>query len=435
MEHPAGSGGRFFLLAAAGEAVAAAEEGAALAEGLLREGAVEAAFAVLEEGLAGLKSGRAGAEARESLLEAYCRIVFYTGSVLDVDRLLYHLDRCDSRGRRVLLLDGMARCTRAGKKGQGVRGLEILEGVRPLLSPESEGLWWMIWLGTFRSGDLPEERRRREERRALGEVRGRGASWSRRVARSILGYVRYRRGEYESACRQLLRVAGRAEVPSDRANNLLMAASYVMETRDLARARALVEEAMALTAPLRLPHLAAFGEWMRQTLAYREDGEGVTAPDLVEAALAGESYNSGNILLTAAAAEWRAGGPRAAEWALAAAETYGRTRGRWGPELLARALAVLAGAPAAPGEREDLAARGAAIPVPGVALQVLGLIGWARTGAAAPWLERARACVAALDPGDLGYRREVLSAEEAWRGVEADAAGSHGNPGIRGKGG
>ncbi len=223
------------------------------------------------------------------------------------------------------------------------------------------------------------------------------------------GLVAYREGRFEEAAALHEGTIASADSASARCSSLLNAAAAWLEVPHPQRAASLAGRLLEAARAARLVRFEARAEWLLRTLAYRE----ATAPlqpdlELVEAVAAlGVPAVQGLVLVNEAAIAWRWGHPAAAELAAQAREATGRS-GSEGARLLAGALvANLAGDPV---EAAKLtAALGPGVP-PGVAVQVLGLVGALLEE---PPLARAR-CLAERFGGSQGSRRrEVLSVAEA----------------------
>ena len=421
---PPGSEERFFLLAAAGDAAAACAEAGDLGQRLQEEGRIDDSLAVLEEALAlGRRGGMAPTD-EEGILLSYLRLAKYAGTAATMDRLMYHLQRRKVRTPRAAAIESLARAVRLGFRGEGRAAVALIDSVNEVLDPVFEQVRWSARSDAIKNSPPGETWVRAEVVRTLRWQRSRPEDDNRRLARSTLSFLRYREGRFRSSARLRERAARRNRGPAGRANQLLSASAGYREIYHLDRAAALVRDAVEILRPLRVPGMMMNAESSLLCIEYRRGRDPEIDGELLEAALCARgNYDSGLVLLTAAAVAWRRRDPGAVPLAEAAAERFGETFGRWGREPMARALALAAGAAPGPGEPEALAARGAAIVYPGIALQVLGLVGMLKTGAAGRWGSRARECAAALDPLHLGRRREVLTPEEALRAVESDPPG------------
>jgi tetratricopeptide (TPR) repeat protein len=424
MTHPPLSEARFFLLAAAEDGEAAAREAAGLGKRLEGEGRVEDALGVFEEALALLRRTGSRPEAAEPILVAYLRVATYSATEEMSHRLLYHLGRCGLRTPLIEASETLVRAHARGQDGEMDRSLALLETVPEGLDEDIDfRLWQDRWLAV-RLGTMGDREAPAMALRCIRWCRKRGGPRARRLAHSVLSSIRYRQGRYRSSIRHDRRKAALNPVLTARAYDLVSVASSCLEAFDLEAAGSALREAEEILRAHRVPGLESFWEVLRGFHSYRRGREDGPDPDLLAAAGAlGSDYHAANLFLQAAAVAWRKGRPEAADLAGRAVLVYRGSRGRWGPEALARALALVAGAVPGPGETAALAEAGSRIQVPGISLQVLGLLGLLRTGVAAPWLERARECSSALDSAHFEVRREVLSAGEALRAVEQDAAG------------
>lgn len=303
------------------------------------------------------------------------------------------------------------------------RALAAAEAIPAFADPELER--WRQWL------------RVRAARRATPELLDRVlagvTAWAERarhpVARSSLagwlGLLRYQDGRFEEAARLHAEAAAGEPWVAARLTAMLNRGSALLETFAHREVIAQAAEARALAAACRLPYHEGRAEWLLRAAAYRMSAAGGPDLELCDAvARLGAADFEALVRMNEAAVALRAGELTvAASLAWGAAALWGRI-GRGSPELLARALALAASPPAPREEVEPLAERAARCPVPGVGVQVLGLLGRACPEARASW-RAALAPLAAQVPRDRwDCRLDVLSVAESLEaaGLPAGAA-------------
>jgi hypothetical protein len=196
-----------------------------------------------------------------------------------------------------------------------------------------------------------------------------------------------------------------------------------MEAGDMDGAGTLASEARAEAARLRHAFYEARAEWILRSAAYRSGREGEPDLELVEAVRDLRQPNvEAMVCLNEAAIAWRLGDRATASRLADAASVSWNSTGRWWFSLLARSLSIRARGAAQPGEVSAILARIPACRLPGVVLQVFGLVaplGIAGESVSVGLAEEAAASLRGRDPG---LRREVLSVQEALDFVRGGSA-------------
>jgi hypothetical protein len=233
------------------------------------------------------------------------------------------------------------------------------------------------------------------------------------------GRMLYVRGDFHEAARLHAATARRSTSVPMRIAAMSAGAYSLLEAFELDEARVLAEEARALAAQHRHVSQEATAEWTLRAIAYRNGS--ADAPDigLVQAIpyATGRQFQ-GAVLFTEAAVAWRAG--RTAE-ASALAES-GHTilteiRALRGASLL-RALLVALGKEIPPADIEELCEQARASPVPGIGVQVLGLLAIAGKLPPGAIDEAGLSRLAALSPrSSWAMRSDILSIDECLAAV------------------
>jgi hypothetical protein len=187
-----------------------------------------------------------------------------------------------------------------------------------------------------------------------------------------------------------------------------------MEAFRLDDARLCAEQARELAASCRNTHYEAKAKWLLRSIAYRAGR--ATDPDmeLVDAvADVGVPDLEALVCLTEAAVYLRKGdsleSARLAERARRIWVSMGK---QWAADL-ARCLALACDPALLDGEARALAERAAGCPVPGIGIQMLGLLGMRRPGLCEGWAGHARALAERVPRRFWRRRIDLLSVEEA----------------------
>jgi hypothetical protein len=206
-----------------------------------------------------------------------------------------------------------------------------------------------------------------------------------------------------------------------RISAMICSAYSLLEAYKLGDARALAEQARALAAEHRHASHQATAEWTLRTIAYRSDDADAVDHELIQAvSFAAGRHIQGAVLCTEAAIAWRAG--RSSE-ALALArrgyQALHEIQARRGAALLRAFLAALGDAIDG-AEIEELCKEARTSQVPGIGIQVFGLLA---VGGKLPRGAADDACLerlAGLVPrAHWTARCDILSVEECLAQVRA----------------
>jgi hypothetical protein len=375
------------------------------------EGRLGAAAAAVAEGLRAARRGGVPAEETSALAAMAVEIALAEGTLRALDQALYEVLRIKPRtttlDRLAILL--RARLAVSDRTGRALAALSALPSFAdPALELHRQGL------RVLAARACPLE----QEEQVVADV-SRWVDASNDPAARValagwLGRLRYRQGRFtEAAALQAEAAAGERWVTA-KLSALVRSASARMEAFQIESAAAFAAEALALARRCRVPYVEARAEWICRAAAYRMDTAGPPDRELVAAAaLLGPCEIEAMICLNEAAVALRA------EDRTLTRELAGHARRVWaslgergGAGLLATSLDLAAGAGATDDEVVALVERAYADEVPGVGIQVLGLLVLAGR---APPLDQARVqlLAAQVAPERWAQRLDVLSVREA----------------------
>ena len=416
----------FHLVAAAVESGPSAgveilDETCARAGRLAGEGRVGAAFAVLSDGIgAALKLGgprqHEGGRIFAGAFELWAELAVAEQAIPEADRLLCELLRIRRRGAALKAVEALVVAAAAFRRG-ALDSLSLAESVPYFKDARLERQRQAVRVLAARRHDLATEER----------VVGEAAAWADRVgdpearaaALAFQGRLRYRQGRFAEAGRLHEAAASLERLPTLRIAARLNAASALLEAFCHADAERLAELARAEAAACRSPFFEARAEWVGRTARFRAGTEMLPDEELVEATA---SLNVPDQLavtcLSEAAIAWHA---RLFE---VAARLAARTRRTW--EMLglragaqfAECIEIASGVASSDEDVLSLARALEASPVPGVAVQALGLLSVRLPKH--PWLLAAvQGAWERTEPALRPLRGDVLSADEALLLAEA----------------
>ncbi|XXX76127.1 protein kinase [Sorangium sp. So ce134] len=405
--------------AIAGEAIAAARRIAA-------EGRLGHAVAALGEGLHAVRQAPPAAALgpsspadalgpssdEEQVLAVWVEVALADGTAHALDRVLYEICRAREKGPAVAHLEVLVRAALTALGGSGERALAAATAVPPFAAPDLERRRQGLRVAAARGCSVSRE----EE--ILAEV----ALWAERAgdprARARLagwmGRLRYRQGRFdESAALHAAAAEGEPWV-ADRVFEALASASSLLEAFCHREAAERARAALELCRRCRHPFYEARAEWILRAAAYRMGETSGADLELVGAvALLGAPVLEPLVCVTEAAAAWRAADLGTARALASRAHRAWQGRGSPWPALLARGVALAAGDPAEAGEIAALMAQAQRCPVPGLGVQILGLLALADPGARPPRRRALGDLVRAVARRRWGLCMDVLSIEES----------------------
>lgn len=376
-------------------------------------GDLSRAGSLLDEGLRLARAARDTALER-ALLEERTRVALQLGALRALALGLYELDRAGMPQASLDPLRGLLLAARATRRGEAAEAARWLAAV-PEQPDESLDRWRIVL-----AVELALHREDRDaEATALATARAWVASWGTPTARADLaGWISilaYRAGQMAQAI-----VAARVAARNKRhgSGRLSAQASLCAALLDAGRLREAADEARTLYAAAwaaRHPQHTARAEWARRAAAYRSGQPIRVDMSLVEAASALGGYLSGQVLAGELAIAWRSG-------ALVTARGLARRLGElWATseDASVRWFARATGLPLDEPSTEQVrahAAEAVGLRLPGLAVQGLGLLAWARPDLRpelrAVALRELDRVPAALRVG----RRELMSVAEALDG-------------------
>ncbi len=398
---------------------AIAAEGAELALGHGKRGALGRAAAVLDASVVAVRqltedAREEGSALETAVLSAAVEVCLADGTPRALDRAIYEVSRVRVASPRTAALDGMLRA--ALLLGQaGDRALSTIEAVGPFDDPDLERRRQMVRVMAGRRTELSREERVVEE--VARHARDPG------LRAHALGRLRYRQGRFEEATALLVEAAAWEPWATARVEARLNAASAAMECFRLAEARALAEAARADAARCRHAYYEARAGWILRAVDYREGGAAAPDGELLDAATELGLRDVASLLcMTEAAVAWRAGDLETAR-ALSVRAYRAWSSTGWTPGAqLAQPLAMLCGEDFDESEEELLVERARALPLPRVAVQSLALLALARPERRASLTSEANTHLDKIERSHWTHRLEVMSIEEARVTLRGDAA-------------
>ena len=428
-ELPTGSEARLFHLIAGDQLGAAPREACDVARQLHKKGDVGGAFAALEEALTLLRRAPvqdADTEDAALILLHECALAIGTAPVLELT--LYHLARVRTPSRRTRSLEQICRAALLTVRGDGRRAIALLADApddgTPALARSRHIVRTLA--GQF---SVPEAQR---------EVVAAAAAWVRRhPSRSNrarlsawVGWLRYRQGRFLVAARLHRRSARLNRDPRMRLSAVLNAAHAALDAGALDEARELAVQSRELAAASRHALHEARAEWITRTVAYRNDDADGADLELLDAAdRLGVPNLEGMIYLNEAAVAWRSGrGALAHGLADEAASRFASAGRRWGG-MLARSLAAACEAAVSEEEARGLMSDATECPVPGLAVQALGLLAAASSDISPDLVSLGRAKGIAVDEAERGRRARGAVCERGAgsdRGAGVERGGNEG---------
>lgn len=412
---PLGSPARLRLLLLSGSLQEAIEELLGVAARAESSGRLGEAARLLDEALRLC----GGDEPPERLYEALSRraqLALQLGALRDIELGLYALERMEDAApsaRPLIVLLDATRRVRRGETGPARETLARLEA----FDDEALDRWrWVLQveMAQFEPGA-----------EALERVLKRAADWAARWGTSTAqadlstwrGLLAYRRGDMALAARLHAQAAAGKRSITGRLGGQVNAASALMEAGALKQAEEAALRLRDAAREAQQPRYAARAEWLLRSAMYRAGAVEAVDWELAELAPRVSGFVGGQLLVVEACVAWRIG--RLAD----ARRLTHRLRDVWAAQRdpVLRWLVDVLGLAFAPevdaAEAEALLVRGSTLEPPGFALQGMGLVLWAAPQLREAHQGRVLALAARVPPVFAAGRRELMTVQEATRGV------------------
>ncbi|WP_437909086.1 serine/threonine-protein kinase [Sorangium sp. So ce327] len=413
-----GQEGRLFHWLAAEDVHEAWAEAIEVAQRRGREGDLAAAVTALAEGLRVVRQQdhvEAGYE--DALLAEWVKLAFAEGTPYALDRVLYELSRAVRRTPKVQHLEALVRAGLAAPGANGMRALELADGIPPFADAELERRRQRVRVVVAAAKSSPS---------LLGEVLASVREWAERSGEPMAqlcfiegqALLRYSQGRFEEAA--ALHAVAAEEEPrlTARIAATVNCASALLEAFRHQEAAERAAVGRELAARARHAYWEGRAEWLLRAARYRMGEAHEPDLELVEAVQrVGVQELEALVRLNEAAVAYRAGALElAAALADRAAWLWRQMARPWGA-LLARSVALACGAGAQEAEVRSLAALAVQCRIPGIGVQALGLLGPAFPEARDSWRDAVQGLVHGIPREHWGRRIEVLSVEEALEGA------------------
>jgi hypothetical protein len=389
-----------------------AEEATNLASKLAVQGRLGNATALLRDALSALRRSRGFSPVLAvRALSVWVEVALAAGTPRALDHVLYEICRMEAASPLVRDLEALVRAAMA-VGAWTERALELASTIPRFQDPALERLRQGVRVMATRRVSLEREEALMLE---LGEAIDSAPAETRAALSGWSGRLRYRQGRFVEAAALHGAAAEQTSWATRRASALVAQASALMEAFQLDEAAGVAARALEVASTSRHVFGRAMAEWLVRLIGYRR-GDAII-PDLewVEAvASLRMSELEALVCVTEASLAWRA---RELDTALVLAtrakQVYTSVGERGGGLLLATALAVACAPDAAsPAEVESLASEASACEVPGVGIQVLGLLAPAWQGRP-PDPARLAALAEQVARAHWHLRIDILSVDEA----------------------
>ena len=402
---------------AAADAAGIAREAREGALGLIRQGSVGRARAILMEGLASVRAHATGDADETLLLAALVQLAAVELTERSLELALYEIGRATTRSPAVARLESLARVALLALRGDSDRALAMADVLGRVEDPELEALRQGARAMAARTGRL--EREEQVLRDVEVWARDNDAPLVRCKLRQWQGWAAYTRGEYDEAVALLEDALELAIDPRTRMAALNSLAEACVEAGHYDRAFAAAAEARALAAQYRHPFHEAWAEAVLRFAAYRTDRADGVDEELVKAAAElGHTSLEAQVNLNEGAVAWRRGDIATAQRLIRNAHRLWRDVGNLPGALLTRAFLLALGEETDAATVARLHEHARESDKPGVALQTLGLLVLGAPPHAAAVADAARRLAARIPPRYRNIRREVASVAECLRWID-----------------
>lgn len=345
------------------------------ARALAANGDLRKAFHMLQEGLLRIRGDRMAdtVSAEADILATWLNLALVDGTAPVIALAHYEISRARVRTPIIMQLEALAHAALSYSAG-GSRALEEVESVPPFESIDMERRRQGLRALAARRCSADVEARimmdiaRWAARHHDETTRARYAAWR--------GFYEYRRGYFRRAARLHAEAARLEPWRVVRVSARIAQASAELEAFLHADAARHAREALKEAKHCGSPYIEARAEWVLRSAMYRQCVQSAADLELIEAVRRlGARDIEATICLTEAAFAYRIGhGDAAVGLAQSAYELWSSVHDPW-PALLARSLALAAGAsPRGSEEYTDSLRRARGCPTKGIGMQVIALM-------------------------------------------------------------
>lgn len=360
------------------------------------------------------------ARARQDLLTQWVELAILEGTPQGLDRVLCEVCRMGPRNDFLKQLEALVAAGIALMAGSDRAGA-LSEAVSPFQNPRLERTRLELCFTAARRmaadkvGALLEEARHWARSSPCPESKAALLGWTGRFC--------YQEGRFEEAAVLCTQAAAAESWVMARAIALFHAAGAWLEAFCFDEAVACAEEARSLSRSGRNVYHEARSEWLLRTIEYRR--ETLVQPDLelVEAvALVGVPDLEALMCITEASLLFRLGEQaEAVRLAERARYLWTGMKKRWGARL-ARCLAMASGAGLLIDEAHMLAHEAFQCPIPGLGIQMLGLLAMGFPTQRQDFGLYAQELAAQIPEVHWNRRIDILSVDEALNALSKDSA-------------
>jgi hypothetical protein len=404
---------KLFHLQAAGRWFEAAQVALLQGKQAMERGDLAAARTALDQGLRAARWASDG-EGEGGLLEALGAVTLAEESVRGFELMLYAL------GRSRTPAANLERLIRAGRAAQGGALSEAsaqLDGVEPFEAEDLDRWRWGVFVRiTLRQGVFGDDVLARA--REWAHERGTQTAWA--DVWNWEGLLAYKRGEVAEAARLHAQAAEGKRHGTGRLSARGNQLAALLEVPDLLGAIEAAERLRQEAAALRSPLYEGYAEWLARTARYRTGAPMRPDWELIDAARQLEvGVLQGQLLFQEAVHAWRAGDLPAAHGLATESARFWAGDGRQALRALPGALA-LACSPRFDAARAEVLAkpsREAECGLPGIWLQLLGVLSWRSEVFRARWRPRMGELAEGLPASLRTGRRELMTIAEALDGI------------------
>jgi len=383
---------------------------------LLKNAQVGRARVAATQGLAAVRGHGLGPDQELPLLSALVQVAAAENTERGLELTLYELGRASFESTELEKFERLMRVALLSLRRDGDRALALADTIEPFDDPDLERFRQAARAMAARCGqrDRSEEVLRSVEdwaaRNDDAQVHCKLLEWR--------GWAAYMQADYRTAIVLQEEALTRANDVQSRLSCTLNVAETRLEAGDYDRARELAEQGKTAAADCRYPFCEARAEAVLRYSAYRGGYAKRVDQELIDALPALHHSNlEAQINLNEGAVAWRLGDVQTARHLVRHAYQLLRPIGHiWGVMLTRSFLAALG----EDGSLDSLAERACDCPMPGLALQALGLLARADPSIAPQFRNHARQFAEQIAPKYWGLRREVCSVDECLEWIQQE---------------